>query len=124
MSDEPIAPYVAEGIDAGDELRTLGLAIARRALLHMQAIVACQRDYESDQVFHDCMDIDIYKAEFDDGFILYVVEKEQDGSLRLTLMLAGKIGDFGQSDERSVWSRRAIETVKQMVETRVEDFFE
>jgi hypothetical protein len=121
MSDEPIAPYVSEGIDAGLELLSLGLDAGRRTLLHMQAVVARTRKYEEDQTFHTFEDLGVYKAEFGDCFILFIVEEESDGCLRVTLMLAGRISEFSGT---GVWNAAGLERAKRMVTERLEDFFD
>lgn len=121
MSDEPIAPYVSEGVDAGLELLALGLDAGRRGRLHMQAIVARTRKYEDDQTFHTFEDLGVYKAEFDDCFILFVVEEEDDGCLRVTLMLAGRISEFSGA---GVWNAAGLERARRVVTERLEDFFD
>ena len=88
----------------------------------MQAVVARKRRFESDASFHRFNGRDVYKADFDDGFILNVVDEEKGGSLRLTLMLAGRIADFTSPDVSSVWSERALKAVRQLVEARLKDF--
>jgi len=122
---EQIAPYVSGAVDAGNELKGLGLDTARFFILHMQSIVSGKRNYTGDQTFCTVDGIDVYNADFRDRFVLYAVEIDDDGTLCITVILAGSIGAFlGPGDSRGVLSGAAIAAIRSIVERRVRDFFQ
>ncbi|WP_339829812.1 hypothetical protein [uncultured Parvibaculum sp.] len=120
MSDEPIAPYVSKGIDAGEELEALGTGTAELFLMFMDSIVVRKRNYKRDQAFDTYRGHTIYKAEEHDGrFIIYVVEEQDDDSLRVTLIHAGCVADFMPHPDSI-----PTDLIKAHVVPRLEDFFD
>ncbi|NIJ41100.1 hypothetical protein FHS78_001381 [Parvibaculum indicum] len=130
MCDEQVAAYASGSTDAGTELAALGLDTAKFFMLHLQRILVGKRRYKTDRIFHTHDGIDVYKADYLDAeknncFVLYVVEDENDGTLRITVMQAGRTGDFVRPDEPpDIWSESALDAIKAEVEPRIEDFFQ
>jgi hypothetical protein len=111
MSGGSIAPYVSEGIDAGTELRDLGLDQAQFFLLFLQRVAAKTgyRPYWRGRAYRGTT---TYRKDHDGCFIVYVVETERDNSVRVTLMCAGRIAAFAND--------AAIQAI---VAPRIQDFF-
>lgn len=111
MGGESIAPYVSQGIDAGVELRGLGLDKARYFLLHMQEVVS-KSGYRSYWQGRAHRGRSVRTKEHQGCFIVYVVETERDNSVRATLIYAGRTAVFANDA-----------AVQAVVEPRLKDFF-
>jgi hypothetical protein len=112
MSGGLIAPYVSQGVDAGDELRSLGLDQAEIFLLYLKRIAAAKTGYRSYWKGRAYRGRTTYRKDLDGCFIVYVVETERDNSVRVTLICAGRIAAFAGD--------AAIQAV---VAPRLQDFF-
>jgi hypothetical protein len=102
-------------IDAGVELRALGLEAARHLFLHLQKAASRSRafrPYWKGGAFATYRGRLVHRRDHGAGFILYVVETESDGGLRVTLIYAGLAASFVDD-----------EAILNMVTPRLKDFF-
>jgi hypothetical protein len=102
---------VSQGIDAGLELRNLGLDEAEFFLVYMQK-VAAKRGYRPYWKGRPYRGRSVHRKNHGGCFIVYVVETESDGARRVTLIYAGRIVAFA--------NQAAIEV---FVTPRLKDFF-
>ncbi|MFL6846570.1 MAG: hypothetical protein ACJ8ER_17020 [Allosphingosinicella sp.] len=111
MSNVAIAPYASQGVDAGLELENLGLDEAAFFLLYLQraATKSGVREYWRGTAFRGRS---ILREDHNGCFIVYVVETERDGSVRVTLLLAARAAAFPTP-----------EAVDAILRPRLEDFF-
>lgn len=114
MADGSLAPYVSEDIDAGLELRALGLPMARYFFEHLQKVAAYKayRPYWKGDEFCAYRGRKAHKKDRQGCFIVYVVETERDGALRVTLICAGRLAAF--ADEKAIQA---------FITPRLEDYF-
>lgn len=102
MADGSLAPYVSENIDAGLELRALGLPRARYFFEHLQKVAAYKayRPYWKGDEFCAYRGRKAHKKDHRDCFIVYVVETERDGALQVTLIYADRLAAF--ADDKAI----------------------
>jgi hypothetical protein len=115
VTNESVAPYVSNGIDAGLELRALGLDVARYFLEHLQKVASNSRAYRpywKGGAFAAYRGRLVHRKDYRGWFIIYVVETESDGALRVTLIHAG-IGT----------SLASPQAVMVLIRPRLKDFF-
>jgi hypothetical protein len=104
MSGPTLAPYVSDEVDAGLELRALGLKIAAYFIEHMQHAAS----KSGIQPYWTADELGVYqgrtlrRTKHLGCFIIYVIESERDGSRRVTLMLAAPAADFAV--DADIWA--------------------
>ncbi|MGZ8285077.1 MAG: hypothetical protein ACXW27_02060 [Allosphingosinicella sp.] len=111
MADAVIAPYVSQGVDAGQELRSLGLDECEFFLLFLQKTATRKgvRPYWQGRAFHGRT---ILRKDHGPSFIIYVIETEKDRSLRVTLIYAGLASAFANQAQLDA-----------LVHPRLKDYF-
>jgi hypothetical protein len=88
MGTPVVAAYEGEEGDADAELEKLGTRTARRFFRFAQKVVSGGIDHWKLQPFAEYLDAPLYKAEFEDGFTIFLVEDDPDNGISLVLMLA------------------------------------
>lgn len=88
MGTPAIAAYQGPEGDADAELESLGTSTARRFFQFAQRVVSRRVDHWGLQPFGEYLDVPLYKAEFDDGFTIFLVEDDPDNGITVVLMVA------------------------------------
>jgi hypothetical protein len=123
MADDLLAPFVTRTIDAGRELHLLGRDIAiplfldlKRGATHPQEPIPLFGWYHNLVGRHP---IPVFKRERDGGFAVFVVDLDDHGDRRVTLLHAGRIATYFTKIPRPGWHRGAAP----IVEPRLKEFF-
>lgn len=121
MADELLAAYASETVDATAELRALGTAVATHFVKYMAHTAARPAELELfGQLAAGGRKIPVYKAEHAGCFIIFVLGREADGGLLVTLVYAGRIADHPPPPGKTTgWHASAAP----IVAPRLKDFY-
>jgi hypothetical protein len=78
--------------DASAELRALGTDFALDILLHCQKVHNRKIDYRKLQPFDVYRGVEMFQASIGSKFIVFSVESDFEGGLKLTIIFAGQHG--------------------------------
>jgi hypothetical protein len=88
MGGPAIAAYRGAKGDADTELELLGTKTARAFFRFAEKIVSRRLDHWTLQPFMEHGDVPLYKADFNSGFTIFLVEDDPDDGIGLVLMVA------------------------------------
>jgi hypothetical protein len=77
---------------ASAELSALGVEVAAEVLLYCQEVYSGRVDYRRFKVFASYHGIEMFLAKISDDFIVFSVEVDGIGDLKVTIMFAGRHG--------------------------------
>jgi len=92
---------------AADELERLGDEVAVRFLRFLDKIAGGHEDYRRLRPFAEYEGVPLFRAEIEDNVMIYAVEEDEAGDLKVTVMLCARrsAGDFRRKalERARVW---------------------
>lgn len=77
---------------ASAELEALGVELATEMLLHCQEVDSKRIDYRRLKVFSAYSGVEMFLATIGDALMVFSVESDESGDLKITIMFAGRHG--------------------------------
>jgi|SRR5262249_48638072 len=78
--------------DVCDELQVLGAEFLEQILVHLQEVRTGQVDHRGLRPFCSYQGVEMFQAKIGAKFVVFAVELEKDGDLKISIMFAGQQG--------------------------------